>query len=153
MGRHLRWYSEVAHSQKKYIMTVTTQWKEGLQFEATQEPAGSVLMDGDVKKGISPKALLLAGLAGCSAVDVVDILTKMRVPFTALSVVSSAEQTQDHPRVFTDIDLLYRIATDGGNEEKVKKAIDLSLEKYCGVAAMLRKNSAIRYRLECVQHA
>jgi putative redox protein len=55
--------------------------------------------------------------------------------------------------VFTDIDLLYRIATDGGNEEKVKKAIDLSLEKYCGVAAMLRKNSAIRYRLECVQPA
>jgi putative redox protein len=68
-------------------------------------------------------------------------------------VVSSVEQTQDHPRVFTDIDLLYRIATDGGNEEKVKKAIDLSLEKYCGVAAMLRKNSAIRYRLECVQPA
>jgi putative redox protein len=100
---------------------------------------------------MSPKALLLAGLAGCSAVDVVDILEKMRVPFTALSVVSAADQTVDHPRVFTDIDLLYRITTDLTHQDKVKKAIDLSLDKYCGVAAMLRKNSAIRYRLECVQ--
>ena len=132
------------------MMTVTTHWKGELQFEARQEPAGLVSMDGNLKSGISPKALLLAGLAGCSAVDVVDILTKMRVPFSALSVVSSAEQTDDHPRVFTDIDLLYRITADAAHEEKVKKAIDLSLEKYCGVAAMLRKNSPIRYRLECV---
>lgn len=132
-------------------MTITTHWKKDLQFEAIQEGAGTVQMDGNLQAGMSPKALLLAGLAGCSAVDVVDILEKMRVSFTALSVVSAADQTADHPRVFTDIDLLYRITTDIAHQDKVKKAIDLSLDKYCGVAAMLRKNSTIRYRLECVQ--
>lgn len=134
-------------------MIVTTHWKEKLQFEALQENAGSVRMDGQLQAGISPKALLLAGLAGCSAVDVVEILEKMRVPFSALTVVSAAEQTPEHPRVFTDIDLVYKLTTDPANEDKVKKAIDLSLEKYCGVAAMLRKNSAIHYRVECVQPA
>jgi putative redox protein len=132
-------------------MTITTHWKKELQFEAIQEGAGTVQMDGELKAGMSPKALLLAGLAGCSAIDVVDILEKMRVPFSALSVVSAADQTTDHPRVFTDIDLIYRITTESIHQDKVKKAIDLSLEKYCGVAAMLRKNSPIRYQLECVQ--
>ena len=132
-------------------MNITTHWKGQLQFEALQTGAGSVMMDGHQRSGMSPKALLLAGLAGCSAVDVVEILEKMRVSFSALVVVSEADQTPDHPRVFTDIDLLYKVTTDRNNEDKVKKAIDLSLEKYCGVAAMLRKNSAIRYRLECVQ--
>jgi putative redox protein len=83
----------------------------------------------------------------------VEILEKMRVPFSGLTVVSATDQTAEHPRVFTDIDLLYTVTTDAANEDKVRKAIDLSLEKYCGVAAMLRKNSAIRYRFECVQPA
>jgi putative redox protein len=110
-------------------------------------------MDGHLQAGMSPKALLLAGLAGCSAVDVVEILEKMRVTFTGLTIVSAADQTADHPRVFTDIDLHYAVTTDPANEDKVRKAIDLSLEKYCGVAAMLRKNSAIKYTFECVQPA
>jgi len=130
-------------------MTVTTRWKDKLQFEAFQEPAGTVLMDGNAQTGMSPKALLLAGLAGCSAVDVVEILGKMRVPFKDLTVISTADQTEDHPRVFADIDLWYILATDVSNEEKVNKAVHLSLEKYCGVAAMLRKNSPIRFRVEC----
>jgi putative redox protein len=132
------------------MMTVTTQWKQKLVFEAVQENAGAVTMDGQLQAGMSPKALLLAGLAGCSAVDVVEILEKMRVPFSGLNVVSAADQTADHPRVFTDIDLFFTVTTDPVHEDKVRKAIDLSLEKYCGVAAMLRKNSAIHYRFECV---
>jgi putative redox protein len=134
-------------------MTITTHWKEKLLFEAVQENGGAVTMDGHLQAGMSPKALLLAGLAGCSAVDVVEILEKMRVTFTGLTIVSAADQTADHPRVFTDIDLHYAVTTDPTNEDKVRKAIDLSLEKYCGVAAMLRKNSAIKYTFECVQPA
>jgi putative redox protein len=134
-------------------MTITTHWKEKLLFEAVQENGGAVTMDGHLQAGMSPKALLLAGLAGCSAVDVVEILEKMRVTFTGLTIVSAADQTADHPRVFTDIDLHYAVTTDPANEDKVRKAIDLSLEKYCGVAAMLRKNSTIKYTFECVQPA
>lgn len=129
-------------------MKVITHWKKNLLFEATQPDSGTVLMDGNLQEGISPKALLLAGLAGCSSVDVVEILQKMRVSFSSLSVETSATQTQEHPRVFDDIELVYRLATDPANREKVIKAIDLSLEKYCGVAAMLRKNSPVHYRLE-----
>jgi len=125
-------------------MTTTTVWKGRLLFESTQPDAGKVLMDGNVKEGISPKALLLAGLAGCSSVDVVEILQKMRVEFKGLIVTAEAEQTDDLPRIFKDIVLTFQVETKTDNEEKVKKAIDLSMEKYCGVAAMLRKNSAIK---------
>ncbi len=129
-------------------MITTTTWKGDLLFESSQGDFGAVVMDGHLKKGMSPKALLLSGLSGCSAVDVVEILQKMRVPFEALTVTAQAEQTEEHPRVFKEILLVFSVQTAVKQEEKVRKAIELSLEKYCGVAAMLRKNSAINYKLE-----
>lgn len=128
-------------------MKTVTVWKGEHLFESTQPDAGKIVMDGNTKTAMSPKALLLAGLAGCSSVDVVDILEKMRVECKGLSVVAEAEQTEDSPRVFKDILLTFQVNTDPMNIEKVSKAIDLSMEKYCGVAAMLRKNSEIRYTL------
>jgi putative redox protein len=88
---------------------------------------------------------LLTGLAGCSGIDVVDILEKMRVPFANLKIEAKADQTEEHPKVFKDIHLNFIITTEEENRAKVQKAIDLSLEKYCGVAAMLKKNSKIEY--------
>jgi putative redox protein len=81
-------------------------------------------------------------------VDVVEILQKMRVPFESLTVVATADQTEEHPRVFKDILVTYRLQSAPEHREKISKAIELSLDKYCGVAAMLRKNSAIHYQLE-----
>jgi len=69
----------------------------------------------------------------------------MRVPFADLKIEVEADQTEEHPRVFKDIQINFIIKTEEENRSKVKKAIDLSLEKYCGVAAMLRKNSSINY--------
>ncbi|HNA97540.1 MAG TPA: OsmC family protein, partial [Chitinophagaceae bacterium] len=89
----------------------------------------------------------LSAIAGCSGTDVVDILTKMRVDFSDFKIEVEADQTEEHPKVFKDIHVLYKMKTDVENEDKVRKAIDLSLEKYCGVAAMLQKNSAISYSL------
>lgn len=129
-------------------MTTETTWKGELLFETTQGNVGTVTMDGNRTSGMSPKALLLAGLSGCSAVDVVEILHKMRIPFESLTVSAAADQTEEHPRVFTDISLVYRLKSSPEHQEKIVKAIELSLEKYCGVAAMLRKNSAIHYQLE-----
>ena len=93
--------------------------------------------------GFSPKALLLSGLAGCSGIDVVEMLNKMRVPFTNLEITVQSEQTEEHPKVFKDIYIEYRLTAEATYEDKIKRAVDLSLEKYCGVAAMLRKNSTI----------
>lgn len=127
-------------------MKTTTSWKTKHEFESRQE-GNTILLDGNQENGFSPKALLLSGLAACSGIDVVDILEKMRIPFSEFSIDTEAEQTEQHPRVFKDIDLTYRLKTAIGNEEKVKKAIELSLNKYCGVSAMLKKNSPIHYQL------
>lgn len=125
-------------------MKTTTIWKTAHAFESSQNQSKIEI---DAKNGFSPKALLLSGLAGCTGVDVVDILEKMRVPFADLQIDAEAEQTDEHPRVFKFITLTYRIRTGEENRDKVKKAIELSLEKYCGVAAMLRKNSRIDYEI------
>lgn len=125
-------------------MKTTTTWKTGHAFDSIQNHARIEI---DAKAGFSPKALLLSGLAGCTGIDVVDVLEKMRVPFADLQVDAEADQTEEHPRVFKDIHLIYRVKTGEENRDKVKKAIDLSLEKYCGVAAMLKKNSNIDYEI------
>ena len=125
-------------------MKTTTTWKTGHAFDSQQKDAH---IDIDAKTGFSPKALLLSGLAGCSGIDVVEVLEKMRVPFADLKIDAEAEQTEDHPRVFKTIHLTYHVKTDPDNLDKVKKAIDLSLDKYCGVAAMLKKNSRIDYEI------
>ncbi len=127
------------------MKTVTT-WMRDRQFESKLNH-NSILLDGKKEEGFGPKALLLSGLAGCSGIDVVDVLEKMRVSFSSLEMEVETDVTEEHPRVFKDILITYRIKTDPGNEDKVRKAIDLSLDKYCGVSAMLKKNSAINYKL------
>lgn len=125
-------------------MKTTTIWKSGHAFDSFKENSKIEI---DAKGGFNPKALLLSGLAGCTGVDIVDILEKMRVPFADLKIEVETEQTTEPPKVFKDIHMNYIITTAEENRDKVKKAIDLSLEKYCGVAAMLRKNSKIDYTI------
>jgi putative redox protein len=131
-------------------MTVTkTVWEKDHEFTSHLDH-NTIKIDASRKHGFGPKALLLAGLAGCSGVDIVDILKKMRVKFSDMQIEVKAAQTDDNPKVYKDIYILYQIKTTKQNEEKVKKAIELSLEKYCGVSAMLRKNSSIHYELEII---
>lgn len=129
-------------------MTKTvTKWKKDHEFTSHLDQ-NSIEIDGNRKNGFGPKALLLSAVAGCSGIDVVDILQKMRVEFSGLEIDVEADQTNEHPKVYKDIHITYKLQTDPVNEEKVRKAIDLSLEKYCGVSAMLKKNSPIHYKLE-----
>jgi len=130
-------------------MKTSTTWKHDHAFESRLED-NVFQIDGNRQEGPNPKALLLSAIAACSGIDVVDILAKMRVELLGMEVDVEADQTDEHPRVFKDIHVLYKVKTDAANEDKVKKAIDLSLEKYCGVSAMLSKNSAIHYKLEIV---
>ncbi|MBN8862546.1 MAG: OsmC family protein [Sphingobacteriales bacterium] len=131
-------------------MKTSTTWKHDHAFESRLED-NVFNIDGNRKEGPNPKALLLSAIAGCSGIDVVDILEKMRVPFSDFTIDVEAEQTTEHPKVFLDIYITYKIKTAAENEDKVKKAIDLSLDKYCGVSAMLRKNSPIHYKLEILK--
>ena len=129
-------------------MTIThTVWHKDHEFTSSLDH-NTIQIDGSRKHGFGPKALLLAGLAGCSGIDVVDVLKKMRVEFTEFAIEVKAAQTEDFPKVYKDIYIVYKMKTDKKNEDKVRKAIDLSLGKYCGVSAMLQKNSPIHYTLE-----
>ncbi|MGH2552495.1 MAG: OsmC family protein [Chitinophagaceae bacterium] len=125
--------------------TITT-WKGKHEFVAEHE-GNKINIDGSAENGHGPKALLLSALAGCSGIDVVEILTKKRIKFGDLSIEVSAGQTEEHPKVYKDIHIVYNIKTARENEESIRKAIDLSLQKYCGVSAMLKKNSRIDYSI------
>ena len=129
-------------------MTKTiTRWDKEEEFTSFHD-GNAIKIDGNRKNGHGPKALLLSGLAACSGIDVVEILQKMRVEFSGLEILVEAEQTDEHPKVYRDINVIYRLKTDPANADKVKKAIDLSLDKYYGVSAMLKKNSPIHYKME-----
>jgi putative redox protein len=129
-------------------MTITTTvWKKDHEFVSHLDH-NTIKLDGSRKDGFGPKSLLLSGLAGCSGIDVVDILKKMRLKFSDFSIEVKAAQTEENPKVYKDIYMTFKMKTAAANEERVKKAIELSLEKYCGVAAMLRKNSEIIYTLQ-----
>ena len=131
-------------------MKTRTVWKVDHHFESF-EGSQTISLDGNRKLGFNPKAMLLSSLAGCTGIDVVDILKKMRVELLALEIEVEAEQTEEHPKVFKDIHIRYLAKTDPSNRDKLVRAIELSLNKYCGVAAMLRKNSEIHYTLE-IEH-
>lgn len=127
-------------------MRTITKWIKEEEFESHQQH-NHIKLDGKREKGISPKAVLLSGLAACSGIDVVEILQKMRVSFKSLEIETEATMTEGTPKIFSHIDVIFKINTASTNREKVIKAIELSLEKYCGVATMLRKNSPISYKL------
>lgn len=135
-------------------MLTTTVWKNSLEFESTFDGHTIVLNgatgDDGKRLGFGPKALLLSGLAGCSGIDVVDILGKMKISFDALEIVAEAEQTDEHPKVFKEISIVYKVKTAKENEGKVIRAVELSLQKYCGVSAMLSKHTNINSRVEIV---
>ena len=124
-----------------------TYWQKDQQFKS-YHGKNEIKIDGKREDGFGAKALVLSAIAACSGIDIVDILSKMRVEFSDFEIQTETEQTEEHPRVFKDIFVIYKMRTDKSNEEKVKKAIDLSLDKYCGVSAMLKKNSPIHYKLQ-----
>ena len=124
-----------------------TIWQKDQQFKS-YHGKNEIKIDGKREDGFGAKALVLSAIAACSGIDIVDILSKMRVDFSDFEIETETEQTEEHPRVFKDIFVVYKLRTDKSNEEKVKKAIDLSLDKYCGVSAMLKKNSPIHYKLQ-----
>ena len=96
--------------------------------------------------GPRPKGLVLSALAGCAAMDVVSILRKMRQPFTHVSVKAEADQTDTHPKVL--VDFVVTVTVEGEvDPKKLWRAVSLSRDSYCGVAAMLRAHAPVGYRV------
>lgn len=102
----------------------------------------------DVSTGVRPKALILSALAGCTAIDVVELLRKMRVEFTDFKIDVEAELTEEHPKVYKTVTLTYFIKLkEESDRDKMEKAVNLSQEKYCGVTAMVKKFAELNVRV------
>jgi putative redox protein len=97
--------------------------------------------------GPGPKSLLLTALTGCTGMDLVSLLPKMRVPFDSLRISAEAELTEEHPKVYKSIHLRYVISGAEVREDKVREAITMSQDKYCGVSAMLKAHCPITWEL------
>lgn len=100
--------------------------------------------DGGEDNGASPKQLMLASLAGCTGMDVVSILGKMKVEFSDFSIDVQASLTEEHPKTYDKVNLTYKIRLAAEDQAKMEKAVALSEEKYCGVSAMFRKFSDLK---------
>ena len=129
---------------------VTTTWVNKLAFDS-EVNNHIVRIDGKLPvgddTGPGPKALLLTALTGCTGMDVAALLPKMRVAFDSLVIEAEAEQTEEHPKVYKFIKLTFHVSGKDLDEDKVRKAIELSQEKYCGVTAMLRAHCPITWEL------
>ena len=99
------------------------------------------------KTANSPMELVLLGLCGCTASDVVGILRKKREPFTELEVRAEAERADSYPAVYTSIHLTYLVRGQV-SQKAMEDAVNLSKEKYCSVSAMLEKTAKITYTIE-----
>ncbi|WP_027137992.1 OsmC family protein [Gaetbulibacter saemankumensis] len=123
---------------------VTTTWLGDMRFESTNPSGHNLFMDageesGGKGEGYRPKALMLSGLAGCSGLDVASLIKKMKLEVDNLKIDIDANLTEEHPKYFDKVVMSFHFYGDNLDEKKLQKAVDLSVEKYCGVMEMFRQ--------------
>ena len=134
---------------------IKTQWKGGLLFNA-DSMGGSFNIDaaeevGGTNNGLRPKALMLSSLAGCSGIDVVSLLKKMRAEVKGLEIDVSAELTEEHPKYYHKVHIEYRFYDKEFKKDKIEKAVQLSIDKYCGVMEMFRKFAEVTTEIKYIE--
>jgi putative redox protein len=135
--------------------TINVKWTEDMAFEA-DVMGFKISMDADPEyggkgKGPKPKPLMMVALAGCTGMDMVSLLEKMRVPFDSLDIRVVGDISEDHPKRFTKMKLIYEVSGTGIDESKVEKAVKLSKEKYCGVSASYEKAMEIEHEIRIIE--
>ena len=133
------------------IKTAKIKWVENLKFIGTGHTGRSLIMDVPEKLGgdgsaVTPGELLLIGLGGCTAVDVVTMLNKMRVPLRDLQIEIEAEPVETYPKIYKWVKIIYKFY-GCGDQAKAKKAVDMSNEKYCSVSAIVGKSAELSHEL------
>ena len=127
-----------------------------MSFVGESGSGHSVVMDGAPESGgrnlaARPMEMVLMGMGGCTAFDVVTILKRARQPIADCIVELSAERAEDIPKVFTKIHVHYLVKGRGLSEKQVEKAVNLTAEKYCSVSIMLAKSAEITHDFEIVE--
>ncbi len=137
-------------------MEARVKWVEQRTFLGESGSGHSVVMDGAPDAGgrdlgVRPMEMLLLGMGGCTAFDVVDILRKGREPVEDVVIELSGERSEEIPKVFTRIDVKYIITGKGLNPDKVERAVRLSAEKYCSATIMMGATAEITHTIEIVE--
>ncbi|MDP4285584.1 MAG: OsmC family protein [Bacteroidota bacterium] len=133
------------------VTSITTTFNSGMNFTANVN-GHKIEIDTDEAGGgnnigTRPKALMLASLAGCTGLDVVNMLNKMRVSFSDLSIKVDAHLTDTEPTVYDEVTVNYSIKVSKEDESKVEKAVNLSQDKYCGVTKMFESFAKVNHTI------
>lgn len=126
--------------------------KEKMAFEVDQEGHKFIIDAADnvggENKGPTPKPLMLAALGGCTAMDVVSILRKMRVNFEGVNVKVDGELSEEHPVHFTKMHIIYEFTGNDMSQDKIRKAVNLTQDRYCGVSYSYKKAMEITHEIK-----
>lgn len=126
-------------------------WQDAMAFKAELNDH-TITLDADSSvggnnQGVRPKPLMLVALAGCTSMDIVSILKKMKVEPKRFAVAVEGTLSDEHPKVYTRFHIIYRFTGEDLDPEKIDKAINLSQEKYCGVTAMYRSFAQVTHEV------
>ncbi len=139
-------------------MKAEINWKQNVRFDALTQTGHEITMDGAPEhggnnEGARPMELLLIGMGGCTAFDVVGILKKARAELSSLKIELEAERADDVPAVFTKIHVHFILKGRGLKEKLVERAIELSAEKYCSASIMLGQTADITHSFKIIEQA
>ena len=136
--------------------TAKITWVEGALLVAEGGSGHTITMDGAAEIGghnlaSRPMEVLLMGMGGCTAIDVVSMLKKQRQDIEGVEVSLVAERAEDHPKVYTSVKLVYTVRGRNLNKALVERAVSLSDEKYCSATAMVKKSAAVTNEVVLVE--
>ena len=137
-------------------MNISVNWVDGMLMVGKSHSGHSITMDGPPEiggenLGVRPMEMLLLGVAGCTMIDVVTTLKKMRQDLSHCETKVIAERADEHPKVFTEIHIQFIVKGKDLDSKKVEKAIKLSAEKYCSASIMLGETASITHDFEIVE--
>jgi putative redox protein len=137
-------------------MKARVQWLDGRAFVGETGSGHAVVMDGSPESGgrnigIRPMEMLLLGLGGCTAFDIVMILERMREKVTGLDIALEGERASEDPKVYTHVKLVYKVKGRKLKPANVERAVNLSAEKYCSASAMFAKSATIEHSFEIIE--
>lgn len=139
-------------------MNAKVTYTNGMQFVGEASSGHAIIMDanrevGGSNTGLRPTELLLIGIGGCSGMDVISILKKKRQDVTGLEIKIDGSKADSHPKKFTTMHVHYIIKGNAVSEEAVKRAVSLSMDKYCSVKASLEPTVTITYSFEIIENS
>lgn len=128
---------------------ITTTWLGNMKFESTNPSGHNLFIDagpenGGNSEGYRPKALMLSALAGCSGLDVALLIKKMKLEVDDFKIEIDANLTEEDPKYYDKVAMHFHFSGSNLNEKKLQRAVDLSIEKYCGVMEMFRQFAELK---------